>query len=118
MDKFTKTTEIDISAMNDVMEEETPKKSNLGKIISIIVSLIIAIAIWLYITDNDTKEIIFEDVAVINSTETVDVKVVGASNAREGLQKEDIKVTKTEDGKYKIDGIMGLSMSICEEESK
>ena len=47
MAKFTKTTEIDISAMHEVVEEETPKKNRLGWIISIIVAIIIAFVVWL-----------------------------------------------------------------------
>ena len=52
MDKFTKTTEIDISAMNS-MEEEAPKSSKVGKVIAIIVSFLIAVAIWLYVIETD-----------------------------------------------------------------
>ena len=54
MDKFTKTTEIDISTMHDVMEEETPKKNNFAKVIAIIISFIVfaraAIVFRIFIT--------------------------------------------------------------------
>ena len=55
MDKFTKTTEIDISAMKDI-EDETPKKSNVGKIVAMVICLIASIFIWLLVMEiDDTK---------------------------------------------------------------
>lgn len=55
MDKFTKTTEIDISAMHDVMEEETPKKNKTGKIVAIIISCLVAIGVWVYASEKDSN---------------------------------------------------------------
>lgn len=66
MDKFTKTTEIDISAMND-MEDETPKKSNVGKIVAMIICLIASIFIWLLVMETDDTKIKkeYKDVSVV-----------------------------------------------------
>ena len=50
MAKFAKTTEIDISAMHEVVEEHAPKRSKLFTIIPIILSVIIAFGIWIYVT--------------------------------------------------------------------
>ncbi len=65
MDKFTKTTEIDISAMKD-MEDETPKKSNVGKIIAMVICLIASIFIWLLVMEIDDTKIQkeYKDIAV------------------------------------------------------
>ena len=52
MEKFTKTTEIDISNMKTV-EDETPQKSKIGKIIAVMVSLLLAVSIWLYVMETD-----------------------------------------------------------------
>ena len=54
MANFTKTTEIDISSMHDVMEEETPKKNKWGVIIPIVLSILIAFGIWLFATEKST----------------------------------------------------------------
>lgn len=65
MDKFTKTTEIDISAMKD-MEDETPKKSNVGKIVAMVICLIASIFIWLLVMEIDDTQIEkeFKDISV------------------------------------------------------
>ena len=65
MDKFTKTTEIDISAMKD-MEDETPKKSNVGKIVAMVICLIASIFIWLLVMeiDDTTVKKEFKDISV------------------------------------------------------
>ena len=52
MTKFTKTTEIDISAMQDVIEEETPKRSKLSFVLPMIISVVLAFFIWIYVTEN------------------------------------------------------------------
>ena len=65
MDKFTKTTEIDISAMND-MEDETPKKGKAGTIIALIICLIASIFIWLLVmeTENETIKKEYSEIPV------------------------------------------------------
>lgn len=105
MAKFTKTTEIDISAMHDVIEEETPKKSKWGVIIPLILSVVIAFGVWISATNQstDTKEMVFEDITVVdlngNSVgEEVDVEVVGTYSQLADMKKEYILVTKTSKG--------------------
>ena len=75
-DKFTKTTETDISNMS-LMEEETPQKSKVGTVISIIISLILSVSLWLYVVDaDDTKiEKAFDDIEVqiINPNSEYDI---------------------------------------------
>ena len=106
MDKFTKTTEIDISAMNE-MEDETPKKSNVGKIIALIICLIASIFIWLLVmeTDNTKIEKEFKDVAVVVSyksaqnpdyeiiVEPVDVTISATRSDMADLSKSGIILT-------------------------
>ena len=66
MDKFTKTTEVDLSNVN-MIEEETPQKSKWGKVIAIIVSLVLAVSAWLYAmeTDTTTFEKVYDDIDVV-----------------------------------------------------
>lgn len=99
---FTKTTEIDISSMHDSMEEATPKKNNAGKIISLILSLLIAFVIWVYAFENDPtiEKDIYYDVPVINSAEVVNVWVEGTNSQLADLKKEYIEVTYKNDGTY------------------
>ncbi len=105
MAKFTKTTEIDISAMHDVIEEDTPKKSKWGIIIPIILSVVIAFGVWISATNQspDTKEMIFEEITVVDSNgnsvgEKVDVEVIGTYSQLADMKKEYIVVTKTVKG--------------------
>ena len=76
MDKFTKTTEVDISNMS-VVEEEAPQKGKAGKIISIIISLILAVIAWVYVmeTDETTAEKEFKDIAVTVIDKTDEYKI-------------------------------------------
>jgi hypothetical protein len=69
MEKFTKTTEIDISAMNEI-EDEAPKKSNVGNVIAIIVCLLFAILIWVFVIETDDS--LTSKVYKVNVTDTVD----------------------------------------------
>ena len=69
MEKFTKTTEIDISAMNEI-EDEAPKKSNVGNVIAIIVCLVLAILIWVFVIETDDS--LTSKVYKVNITDTVD----------------------------------------------
>ena len=66
MDKFTKTTEGELSNVN-MVEEEAPKEGKKGKIIAIIISLLLAIVAWLYVveTDETIVEKEFNDIAVV-----------------------------------------------------
>lgn len=102
MDNFTKTTEIDISDSMG-MEDDTPKKSNVGKIIALVISLLVAICLWLYVTQTDTQHYDREykniTVQVINETEyrltvsdTVTVTVNGMKSSLADLKKADIAV--------------------------
>lgn len=107
MDKFTKTTEIDISAMND-MEDETPKKGKAGKIIALIICLIASIFIWLLVMETDDDTLIkkeFSDVAVKIEylgkkneaydieIDNLDVVVKATRSDMADLSKEDITLT-------------------------
>ena len=102
MDKFTKTTEIDISAMTD-MEEETPKKSNVGNIIAMICCFIFAIVIWFFVMEGDssTSERKFKDVPVsvyncnelnIDEDITLDVVIEGVNKELAEIDKSMIEV--------------------------
>ena len=75
MDKFTKTTEVDISNMG-LIEEETPQKSKAGKIIAMIISLLLAVSIWLYVVETD-------DTLVEKEFNNVEVKIVNLSADQE-----------------------------------
>ena len=76
MDKFTKTTEVDISNMG-LIEEETPQKSRVGKIIAMIISLILAVSIWLYVVETDgtsvEKEFTNVEVKIVNLSADLDI---------------------------------------------
>lgn len=104
MDKFTKTTEMDISAINEI-EEKSPKKNKLGSIVSIVFCLLIAIIIWLFAMENDTTEYTraFDDIPVnVVGSEGyeitgdylyVDVILVGVNKDLADINKDDISVT-------------------------
>ena len=82
MAEFTKTTEIDISAMHEVIEEETPKRSKLALVLPIIISVILAFFVWIYVTENsdDVKTKTFT-VQVPNEEITLDIEVEGTYSA-------------------------------------
>ena len=84
MDKFTKTTEIDISAMVD-MEDETPKKSKAGTIVALIVCLIVSLFIWVFVMETDSSliEKTYDDISVtiINNTENLNITAEDVSVA-------------------------------------
>lgn len=102
MDKFTKTTEIDISQMS-LIEEEPPQKSKVGRIITIIISLILSVTLWLYVTETDDTKIEkeFNDIQVniVNVTEqfnitadNVSVVLTGTNSQLVDIEKDDIIV--------------------------
>ena len=102
MDKFTKTTEMDISAMSE-MENDTPKKSKLGSIISIIFCLLIAVIIWLFAMENDVTEhtrefndvyvnLIGNDGYTVSGDLNIDVVLVGINKDLADIRKDDIYV--------------------------
>ena len=84
MDKFTKTTEIDISAMVD-MEDETPKKSTAGTIVALIVCLIVSLFIWVFVMETDSSliEKTYDDISVtiVNNTENLNITAEDVSVA-------------------------------------
>lgn len=103
MDKFTKTTEIDISAMNE-MEDETPKKSRVGTIVALIVCLFVSLFIWIFVMETDTSlvEKDFENISVtiINNknnfeitAEDITVAVKATRSDFADFKKQDIMVT-------------------------
>ncbi|MBQ7353048.1 MAG: hypothetical protein IJW54_03475 [Clostridia bacterium] len=101
MDKFTKTTEIDISAMHDVMEEETPKKNKIGKIVAIIISCLVAIGIWVYAseTDNNIETDTYEIQATIdNEVKEFYAYVSGTNSQLADFDASKIVIIKNKDG--------------------
>jgi YbbR domain-containing protein len=101
MDKFTKTTEMDISAMEDV--EEVHKKSSIGSIIAIILCLFFAVIIWLYAMEinsteqtreyNDVSvELIGNDGYDVRGSLSIDVVLVGTNKNLVDIKKDDIRV--------------------------
>jgi YbbR domain-containing protein len=116
MDKFTKTTEIDISAMNE-MEDETPKKSKVGKIIAMVICLIIAIFIWMLVMEVDTTiyEKEFKDISVeiiddnnnyqlASTVNKLNIIVKGTNSDLVDIKESDIKIylesSSFDDSKY------------------
>ena len=102
MEKFTKTTEMDISAMSE-MENPTPQKNKLGSIISIIFCLLIAVVIWLFAMENDVTEhtrefdniqvnLIGNDGYLVSGNLNIDVVLVGTNKDLADIEKEDIYV--------------------------
>lgn len=103
MDKFTKTTEIDISAMNE-MEDETPKKSSVGKIVAMVLCLILAIVIWFVVMEVDTsmQQRTFENISVeivggegysIQGDLVVDVVFIGTNKNLARINEKHIRAT-------------------------
>ena len=110
-DKFTKTTETDISNMS-LMEEETPQKSKVGTVISIIISLILSVSLWLYVVDSDDNKIekAFDniEVQIINANpnyvvtaENVTVILIGTKSQLVDVDKAEIIVEINGDDMYK-----------------
>ena len=99
MDKFTKTTEIDISDMNTV-EDDAPQKSRVGKIIAIVISLLIAVSIWLYVKETDVtlveKEFSNIEVVIINAPENYSVTANNVSITLVGTNSQLIDVDPSE----------------------
>ena len=102
MDKFTKTTEIDISAMTE-MEDETPKKSSAGKVIAMIFCLIFAIIIWLFVMEIDSsiQEREYNNISIlkdnnvgytITGEETIDIILTGLNKELADIDRDEIKV--------------------------
>ena len=111
MDKFTKTTEVDISNMN-LVEDDTPQKSKIGKIIAIITSLILAVAAWVYVmeTDETIIEQEFKDinVTIVGNTdkynitaEKVNVVLLGTHSQLVDVDPSKIVVTVNAMSQYK-----------------
>lgn len=104
MAEFTKTTEIDISAMHEVIEEETPKKNKWRWVLSIIISIVLAFIVWVYVTEVSTDEHtkVFYDIQVVNAenetVDVVDVAVTGTYSELADLKKDHIVVNKSEYG--------------------
>lgn len=102
MDKFTITTENDISNMN-LVEEETPQKNRTAQVIAIIISILLSVAIWLYVMETDETKIEKEyeqvTVNIVNSNEQfnitaqdVDVILIGTNSQLVDIEKSDIIV--------------------------
>ena len=96
MTKFTKTTEIDISAMHEVIEEETPKRSKLAFILPIIISIVLAFFVWIYVTENsdDVKKKTFTGVSVPNEEITLNIEVEGTYSALADINESSFEIKK------------------------
>lgn len=99
MDKFTKTTEVDISNMNTV-EDETPQKGKVGKIIAIIISLLLAISIWIYAMETDETKVEkeYSDIKVVvqNAPKQFDVSASNVSVTLVGTNSQLVDVDPSE----------------------
>ena len=99
MDKFTKTTEVDISNMNTV-EDETPQKGKIGKIIAIIISLLLAISIWIYAMETDETKVEkeYSDIKVVvqNAPEQFNVSASNVSITLVGTNSQLVDVDPSE----------------------
>ena len=94
MAKFAKTTEIDISAMHEVVEEQAPKRSKWFTIIPIIISVIIAFGLWIYVTENSTDINTVEFTAVVEETgEEIELVVSGTNSNLADFDKTKVIVT-------------------------
>ena len=102
MDKFSKTTEIDISDAMGI-EDDTPKKSKKGKIIAVILSVLIAVCIWLYVMQTDTTlyERDYKDISItvvnengynVTVSDTVTVTLKGMKSTLADIKKSDLTV--------------------------
>lgn len=101
MAKFAKTTEIDISAMHDVVEEQAPKRSKLFTIIPIIASVIIAFGIWIYVTENSTTLNTVEFIAEVQGTDDeIELVISGANHDLADFDKSKLTVTMKDDKYY------------------
>lgn len=106
MDKFTKTTEMDISAMNEAEEEASKKnkgKSKIGTIISIILCMFVAVAIWLFAMESDdglysrtykdiNVNLIGNDGYEVSGDLCVDVVLLGTNSELANIEREEIEV--------------------------
>ena len=94
MTKFTKTTEIDISAMQDIIEEETPKRSKLSLVLPIIISIVLAFFIWIYVTENsdDLNTKSFTGVSFPDEEITFDIVVEGTYSALADINEDSFEI--------------------------
>ncbi len=99
MDKFTKTTEVDISNMNAV-EDEAPQKGKVGKVIAVIISLLLAVSMWIYVMETDETEIEknYDDVKVVikNAPEQFNITANNVSITLVGTNSQLVDVDKAE----------------------
>lgn len=103
MDKFTKTTEVEFANMNSV-EEETPQKSKVGKIVAIVISLLLSVIAWVYVAETDDTEVEKEfkniKVVVLDANEQFDIiadnvslTLIGTNSQLVDVNTADIVVT-------------------------
>lgn len=101
MAKFAKTTEIDISAMHEVVEVEPPKRSKWFTIIPIILSIVIAFGIWIYVTENSRDiNTIKLSVAVEGTEDEIELEVSGTNSNLADFDKS--KLEASFNGEYYI----------------
>lgn len=93
MAKFAKTTEIDISAMHEVVEEQPPKRSKWFTIIPIIISLIIAFGLWIYVTENSSDVNTVNFSVVVEGTEDGKIELVASGTNRDLADFDKNKIT-------------------------
>ncbi len=109
MAKFAKTTEIDISAMHEVVEEQAPKKNKWFTIIPIILSVLIAFGLWIYVTEHSTdiNSATFNIEVENAEDETVSIVAEGTNSDLANLIKDNIKITKTGNNQYVVKYVTG-----------
>ena len=106
MDRFSKTTEIDVSNSTNI-EDDTPKKKILSNIIAIVLCLLISIIVWLYVMEIDTEQRTksYSKVSVYSNdtvVETVDLELNVIRKQLVDVSKSDIKIVKISDEEYSI----------------
>lgn len=110
MDRFSKTTDIDIAEVAAASSvTDTPKKSKVSAIVAYMVCVVLAIFIWLWVMETDTTVIQreFNDVQICSSffdSEPIgytDITVKGVRKNIVDLKARDFKIVEV-DGKYEI----------------
>ena len=101
MDRFSKTTEIDVSNSTNI-EDNTPRKRIITSIIAIVICLIISLGVWLYVVeiDNELRTKSYSNISVYSGetvVETVNLDLNGIRRQLIDISKSDIRIEKNAD---------------------